>query len=56
MNESLLNIDKDRIIKPDYQSKLTIRQKTHFKEHWKVKRMDAFKHIEGTQYKSQKFN
>ena len=56
MNEPLLKIDKDGIIKSDYRSNLKICQIGCLKKYWKIKKMDAFKYVEGTQYKSQKFN
>lgn len=54
-HESLLKVVKDRIIKSDYWSKLTIRQKHHLKKPGEIKKMDDFKHPEGTYYKFQKF-
>ena len=53
INESFLQIDKNRIIKSDYWSKLIIYQKPCFKKWQKIK-LDAFKHVEGTQYESPK--
>ena len=48
-------VDKKRINESDYKSKLTVRQKRRERKSRKTKKMDAFKHVEGTQYKSQQF-
>ena len=55
MKKSLMNVDKKRINESDYKSKLTVRQKRRERKSRKTKKMDAFKHVEGTQYKSQQF-
>lgn len=56
MSGSLFKIDKERFKKSDCWSKLTIRQQLPLKKRREITKMDAFKHNEDIQKKSQKFS